>query len=112
VAAVAGRQAGRVAAFRLRHVGVGATTAARWTRAGYLYCVLPHVYGVGHLAPSREADLWAAVLYAGPDAALSHATAAVPDTPAESVDECRQVVADAGAAGRDHLKQITQQCRS
>jgi very-short-patch-repair endonuclease len=76
VAAVAGRQAGRVAAFQLRHVGVGATTAARWTRAGYLYCVLPHVYGVGHLAPSRDADLWAAVLYAGPDAALSHVTAA------------------------------------
>jgi hypothetical protein len=34
------------------------------------------VYGVGHAAPSREADLWAAVLYAGPDAALSHVTAA------------------------------------
>jgi hypothetical protein len=34
------------------------------------------VYGVGHAAPSREAHLRAAVLYAGPDAALSHVTAA------------------------------------
>jgi very-short-patch-repair endonuclease len=76
VAAVAGRQAGRVAAFQLRHLGVGTTTAARWMRAGYLYRVLPHVYGVGHLAPSREADLWSAILYAGPGAALSHVTAA------------------------------------
>ena len=76
MAAVAGRQAGRVAAFQLRHVGVGTTTAARWMRTGYLYRVLPYVYGVGHLAPSREGDLWAAILYAGPGAVLSHLTAA------------------------------------
>jgi hypothetical protein len=76
VAALAGRQAGRVAAFQLRHLGVGATTAARWIGAGYLHHVLPRVYGVGHVAPSRKADLWEAVLYAGPGAALSHLTAA------------------------------------
>ena len=38
--------------------------------------MLPKVYAVGHTAPSREADLWAAVLYAGPGAMLSHASAA------------------------------------
>ncbi len=38
--------------------------------------ILPKVYALGHVAPSREGDLWAAVLYAGPGAALSHATAA------------------------------------
>lgn len=38
--------------------------------------VHPRVYGVGHRAPSVEADLAAAVLYAGPGAMLSHATAA------------------------------------
>ena len=76
MAALAERQAGRIAAFQLRHLGVGATTTARWTRAGYLHQVLPRVYGVGHVAPNREADLWAAVLYAGPDGTLSHLTAA------------------------------------
>jgi hypothetical protein len=76
LATLAGRQAGRVAVFQLRHLGIGATTTARWTRTGHLYRVLPHVYAVGHVAPSREADLWAAVLYAGPHAALSHLTAA------------------------------------
>jgi hypothetical protein len=76
LATLAARQAGRVGAFQLRRLGIGATTTARWTRAGHLYRVLPHVYGVGHLAPGREADLWAAVLYAGPYAVLSHVTAA------------------------------------
>jgi hypothetical protein len=37
--------------------------------------VLPRVYAVGHAARTVEADLWAAVLYAGPGAMLSHATA-------------------------------------
>ena len=39
---------------------------------GHLIRVLPRVYAVGHAAPSREADLWAAILYAGPGAMLSH----------------------------------------
>jgi Protein of unknown function (DUF559) len=42
---------------------------------GYLHQELPRVYAVGHRARSVEADLWAAVLYAGPGAMLSHATA-------------------------------------
>ena len=37
--------------------------------------VLPRVYAVGHRAPSVEANVTAAVLYAGPGAMLSHATA-------------------------------------
>lgn len=45
-------------------------------RNGYATRVLPKVYAIGHDAPSRESDLWAAVLYAGPGAMLSHATAA------------------------------------
>ena len=47
----------------------------RWVDDGYLHLVLPRVYAVGHRAPSVEADLTAAVLYAGPGAMLSHATA-------------------------------------
>ncbi|HEX3617501.1 MAG TPA: DUF559 domain-containing protein [Solirubrobacteraceae bacterium] len=49
---------------------------AGWIERGYLTRVLPKVYAVGHTAPSREADLWAAVLYAGPGAMLSHPSAA------------------------------------
>ena len=47
-----------------------------WVRSGYLLKVAKRVYAVGHLGPSRAADLWTAVLYAGPGAALSHVTAA------------------------------------
>jgi Protein of unknown function (DUF559) len=49
---------------------------ARWIADGYLLKVLPRVYAVGHHAPSVEADLMAAVLFAGPGAMLSHASAA------------------------------------
>jgi hypothetical protein len=56
-------------------LGVDDVTAVRWGAAGYLTQVHPRVYAVGHRAPSVEADLWAAVLYAGPGAMLSHATA-------------------------------------
>lgn len=76
MAQVADRQAGRLAAFQLTHLGVADSTVHGWVRSGYLFRVVPRVYAVGHLAPSREADLWAAVLYAGPGAALSHVTAA------------------------------------
>jgi Protein of unknown function (DUF559) len=48
----------------------------RWVEGAYLVPKLPKVFAIGHDAPSREADLWAAVLYAGPGAMLSHATAA------------------------------------
>jgi hypothetical protein len=65
-----------VAAAQLDHLGVHPSTRARWLRSGYLRPILPKVYAVGHAAPAREADLWAAVLYAGPGAMLSHATAA------------------------------------
>jgi predicted transcriptional regulator of viral defense system len=49
---------------------------ADWAKQGYIHRVLPRVYAVGHRAPSIEADLAAALLYAGPRAALSHTTAA------------------------------------
>lgn len=61
---------------QLRALGVPDATISRWTRSGYLTRVLPRVYAVGHTAPSYEADLWAAVLYAGPYAMLSHASGA------------------------------------
>ncbi len=57
-------------------LGVGKATIGRWLQDGYLHRVLPHVYAVGHTAWSVEADLSAALLYAGQGAMLSHATAA------------------------------------
>jgi hypothetical protein len=65
-----------VAAFQFAHLGIARATVHGWVRSGYLREVAPRVYAVGHLAPSREADLWTALLYAGPGAALSHVTAA------------------------------------
>ncbi|HEY2654582.1 MAG TPA: DUF559 domain-containing protein, partial [Solirubrobacteraceae bacterium] len=67
---------GRIAWAQLKRLGVSDSTIHTWERDGYLTRVLPRVYAIGHAAPSREADLWAAILYAGPGGMLSHATAA------------------------------------
>jgi hypothetical protein len=72
---VAERQWGRVSWAQLIALGVDDSAISRWTDSGYLHVVHPRVYAVGHRAPSVEADLTAAVLYAGPGAMLSHATA-------------------------------------
>ena len=75
VARLADRQAGQVSAAQLVALGVDTRVVSRWVSDGYLLCRHPRVYAVGHRAPSVEADLTAAVLYAGPGAMLSHATA-------------------------------------
>lgn len=76
VAEVAGRQFGRISRAQLRELGAENVAVARWIKEGYLHRVLPHVYAVGHQARTIEADLAAALLYAAPGAALSHASAA------------------------------------
>jgi hypothetical protein len=75
-AALAARQAGRLARFQLLEVGISQAQLARWLAGGYLLPVLPGVYALGHTAPSQAANLWAAILYAGPGAMLSHTSAA------------------------------------
>src|SRR5450755_3569457 len=75
VSRLAERQWGRVSWPQLERLGVSKAGVARWVRAGYLHRVAPSVYAVGHRARSTEGDLAAALLYAGPGAALSHATA-------------------------------------
>ncbi len=62
-------------AAQLVALGVDTNATARWVSEGYLLPRYPRVYAVGHRAPSIEADLTSAVLYAGPGAMLSHATA-------------------------------------
>lgn len=76
VAKLAERQFGRVSWAQMRAVGVPSQTIGRWLDTRYLYRELPRVYAVGHRAKTVEADLAAALLYAGPGAMLSHATAA------------------------------------
>jgi uncharacterized protein DUF559 len=72
---LAERQAGRVSVAQFGALGIPTVAISRWVDSGYLHQVLPRVYAVGHRATSVEADLVAAVLYAGPGAMLSHATA-------------------------------------
>lgn len=72
----AARQQGRVTLDQLKRLGVSTSTVQGWRAQGYLTHLLPGVYAVGHTAPSWEAELWTAVLYAGPGAMLSHRTAA------------------------------------
>ncbi len=76
VAGVAGRQFGRISWVQLKALGVDRRTIQRWITTAYLHRLLPGVYAAGHAARTAEADLMAAVLYAGPGAMLSHATAA------------------------------------
>jgi predicted transcriptional regulator of viral defense system len=76
VSGLATRQSNRVTADQLQRLGVSRTSIGRWTRGGYLHPRLPGVYAVGSPARTVESDLWEAVLYAGPGATLSHATAA------------------------------------
>ena len=75
VSQLAARQSGRVSRAQLERLGVSNAGLARWLREGYLYSVHPRVYAVGHCAPTTEGDLAAALLYAGPGAALGGATA-------------------------------------
>ncbi|HUA69461.1 MAG TPA: DUF559 domain-containing protein [Solirubrobacteraceae bacterium] len=60
---------------QLAALGVDSVAVARLVAEGFLRHDLPRVYAVGHRAPSVEAEVTAAVLYAGPGAMLSHATA-------------------------------------
>ena len=76
VATLAGRQLGRISWAQLRELGAAEATVNAWMRSGYLLQTGPRVYAVGHVAPSQEATLFEAVLFAGPGAALSHGTAA------------------------------------
>lgn len=76
VAEMARRQWGVVSASQLKRTGLTDSVISRWTAAGRLHRVHRGVYAVGHRALAIEGRLAAALLYAGPGALLSHATAA------------------------------------
>ena len=76
IAQLAAGQFGRITHRQLQWLGVSDSTARDWRCAGYLYPRLPGVHAVGHPGFTVAAELFEAVLYAGPGAMLSHTTAA------------------------------------
>ena len=70
------RQRGVVSRQQLRDLGLSDTMIARWLRTRRLHRLHRQVFAIGHTALSIEARLWAALLYAGTGAVLSHTTAA------------------------------------
>jgi predicted transcriptional regulator of viral defense system len=84
---VAGRQWGVIGSQQLRACGIAKSTACRWRAAGKLHVIHHGIYALGHRSIPVEGRLVAALIHAGPDAALSHATAAwwwglIPEEPA------------------------------
>jgi very-short-patch-repair endonuclease len=67
---------GVVALGQLECAGLSEGAIQRSLNAGRLHVVLPGVYAVGHSSLSWRGRLRAAVLWGGPDAVLSHITAA------------------------------------
>ena len=76
IAALAARQYGRVHRSQLLDAGFTHRQIARRTENGTLHRTFPAVYAVGHIRDDRWALYSEALLALGPQAALSHTTAA------------------------------------
>ena len=76
IADLARLQHGVVSRKQLLIAGLGRATIARWLDAARLHRIHPGVYAVGHAALSLDGRLFAALLYGGDHAVLSHTTAA------------------------------------
>jgi hypothetical protein len=72
----ANSQGGMVSCAQIQASGLTRAILISRLRRGSWQRLYPGVYAAFSGAPSREARLWAAVLYAGPGAMLSHQTAA------------------------------------
>jgi predicted transcriptional regulator of viral defense system len=75
VAAFAGKQWGVIGLDQLRRLGVSDRTVESWVRRGLLHPIHRGVYAFGHPLVPIEGMCVAALLHAGPGAALSHTTA-------------------------------------
>src|SRR3954447_3157447 len=69
-------QWGVIARWQLEQCGISTGAIARLAAPRRLHRIYPGVYAVGHRAICTERRLLAAILYAGPGAALSHSSAA------------------------------------
>ncbi|MGH2868996.1 MAG: type IV toxin-antitoxin system AbiEi family antitoxin domain-containing protein [Solirubrobacteraceae bacterium] len=76
IAQWAARQYGHVTRAQLLAIGLSERTISRWIARGKLIPVHVGVYAVGYLRPDAVARAAAALLACGPDAVLSHETAA------------------------------------
>jgi hypothetical protein len=76
IVALAEQQFGVISRAQLLRCGVSPASIDRWTKRGRLHRVARGVYALGHRKLSLEGELSAALLQAGPGAALSHLTAA------------------------------------
>jgi very-short-patch-repair endonuclease len=76
IAEIAKRQHGLISLYQLHHLGMGKEAARKRAKVGSLHRVHQGVYAVGHSAMTREKRFMAAVLACGPDAVLSHRSAA------------------------------------
>jgi very-short-patch-repair endonuclease len=76
LAELAGRQHGVISRQQLVAAGVGKTAISQRMQAGRLHRLHAGVYAVGHRVLSPQARLMAAVLASGPEALLSHRSAA------------------------------------
>lgn len=97
--ALAERQDGLLTARQLHDAGVPWTTSRAWRANGRLLPVYPGVYAVGHRALSTRGQRRAALLSAGPDAALSHATALAHHGVADLRDRRTHVLVPRGSCG-------------
>jgi hypothetical protein len=73
---MAAGQMGLVALWQLEGLGMDRSTVAKRVAAGRLHRVHQGVYAVGHTALPRRAPFMAAALACGPDAVISHRSAA------------------------------------
>jgi hypothetical protein len=77
LAALVARQHGTIATWQLRSLGVSAPAITRLVRRRRLHRLHRGVYAVGHQELTRDGRFMAAVLAGGPQAVLSHQSAAL-----------------------------------
>ncbi len=73
---IAEGQEGVIGRVQLVECGLSGGEISRWIAQGRLIRILPAVYALGHTRITWRGRLFAALLYGGPDSALSHETAA------------------------------------
>jgi hypothetical protein len=107
--ALLGLQEGVIARWQIPQAEIGATAVDSLIRQGRWQVLYRGVYATFTGPPSRLAVLWAAVLRAGPDAALSHYTAAELDALTDrtiqvihvTVGSCRRIAIARRESGAD-----------